>query len=364
MSQKFNAKKFKMMVLPDDFDFDMEKLKSEWMVKNSLLEKMYNGYVFNAPNIGEIVNATYVGQTSDFLMFESTFKDYIRVDNRQIESKYLKNTSIGDKIDVVILDVNENSYMIKGSLSALYENRAHETLKSIEEDQYINVFVRETTPAGYNVDVLYEGVTLPGFMPNTLAGINKLYDVESIVGKNIEVMIESYSREEGTYIVSRRKYLQSLIPSAIKKLKKGELYKGNVTGSTPFGIFVEFGECLTGMIHKTNIRPDMEDKVKHIQPGEEIDFYIKEIIKDKIILTQILRDSLWDTIKVGQVLNGKVKENKQFGSLIQLDQETIGLIHISELDKIDRSKLSDGEDVKVRVIAVDRHNRKIFLTIN
>jgi ribosomal protein S1 len=218
-------------------------------------------------------------------MFEASFKDYIRVENRPNEAKYLKNTNIGDKLDVAIVELNEEKYIIRGSLSALYETRAHETLKSIDEDQHVSVFIRESTPAGYNVDILYEGVTLPGFMPNTLAGINKLYDVDSIVGKSLEVMIESFSREEGTYIVSRRKYLQTLIPEAIKELKRGEVYNGHVTGTTPFGVFVEFGECLTGMIHKTNINPDWQDKISQIQTGTEINFYVKEIIKDKIILT-------------------------------------------------------------------------------
>ncbi len=362
MKNKFFSKKLKVMELADDFDFDMEKAQKEWEVKNSLLQKMYDNYEFSSPELDSVVNATYVGQTSDHLMFESSFKDYIRVENRPNEARYLKNTNIGDKLDVVIVEVGEENYLIKGSLSALYETRAHETLKSIDEDQHVNVFVRELTPAGYNVDIIYEGVTLPGFMPNTLAGINKLYDVESILGKNLEVMIESFSKEEGTYIVSRRKYLQTLIPEAIKGLKKNEVYNGNVTGTTPFGVFVEFGECLTGMIHKTNINPEWQDRIKTIQPGTEIQFYVKEIIKDKIILTQILRESLWDSIKIGQILNGKVRENKQFGTLIQLDQETIGLIHVSELEKINAS-LKENDDVKVKIIAIDRHNRKIFLTV-
>jgi len=294
MSKKFETKKFKLMDVGEDFDFDLEKQQKEWKLKNSILQKMYDGYNFQLAKEGEIVNVTYVGQTKDHLMFDGGFKDYVRVENRQNESKYLKNTNLGDKVDLIITEVDEVNFIIKGGLSSLYESRAHQTLKSIDEDQFVNIFVRELTPAGYNVDVLYEGVTLPGFMPNTLAGINKLYDSESIIGKNLEVMIESYSRDEGTYIVSRRKYLQTLIPEAIKKLKRGEVYNGNVTGTTQFGVFVEFGECLTGMIHKTNIDPEWQERIKQIQPGTEIQFYIKEVIKDKIILTQILRESLWD----------------------------------------------------------------------
>jgi predicted RNA-binding protein with RPS1 domain len=175
-------------------------------------------------------------------------------------------------------------------------------------------------------------------------------------------MIESFSKDEGTYIVSRRKYLQTLIPQAIKELEYGYVYTGNVTGTTPFGVFVEFNDCLTGMIHKTNIVPNWSERIQQITPGFEIEFYIKEIIKDKIILTQILRESLWDSIKVGQVINGKVRDLKPFGALIILDEETNGLVHTSELEKSSR-RLTSGEDVKVKVIAVDRMNRKIFLSV-
>lgn len=360
---KFEKRKMKLVEVGDDFDFDYEKLQKELDVKNALLSRMYDSYNFPTPVQDEVVTATYVGQNKDFLMFDGEFKDYIRVDNRPSEFKYLKNTKIGDQVDVLITEIGGDiNYMIRGGLAALYENRAHQTLKEFDEDQSVEVFVREITPAGYNVDILYEGVTLQGFMPNTLAGINKLYDIESILNKTLNVMIESYSREEGTYIVSRRKYLQTLIPEAIRQLQRGEVYTGNVTGTTPFGVFVEFAECLTGMVHKTNINPEWQDRLSQIQPGTEIQFYVKEIIKDKIILTQILRESLWDSIKIGQTLNGKVKDNKQFGTLVLLDPETIGLIHISELEKTGKDPVPN-EDVKVRVIAIDRNSRKIFLTI-
>jgi len=252
----------------------------------------------------------------------------------------------------------------------LYETRAHDTIKALKEEDSIIALIKEMTPAGYNVELQYDTIILPGFMPNTLAGINRLFNPESIVGKSLSVMIESYSREEGTYIVSRRKYLQTLIPDAIKELRINTVYNGFVTGTTEFGVFVEFSSknggdiCLTGMIHKTNIDPDWQDRIKQIPSGFEIQFYVKEIIKDsKIILTQILKETLWDTIKIGQILTAKVRENKQFGTLVSLDEETIGLIHTSELEKMGK-ELNNGQTVKVKVIAIERTNRKIYLSLN
>lgn len=353
----------------DDFDLmyqepSLKRRKKDKDFKE--LYDMYSSYTIRKVSQGETVSATYQGVISNYHIFSiNGLKDDIRVDLKPSENKYLKESKVGDLVDLFISEVNENDFIIKGSLVEMYETRAHQNLKSISDGLHINAFIKEINPAGYSVEILHGGVILSGFMPNTLAGINKLYNPESLVGTNIEVMIESYSNDEGTYIVSRRKYLETLIPEEIKKLKYDMVYTGNVTGTTPFGVFIEFNTCLTGMIHKANINQEYADKINEIQPGTPIDFYIKEIIKERdkyrIILTQILRETLWDTIKPNQILTGVVKVVKPFGILVSLDEETLGLIHSSEVEK-NNVKLVEGQEVKVKAIAIDRSNRKIFLT--
>ncbi len=339
----------------DEYDKNGKSAKE----KEEIL-KLYKLDDVQAPEKGAVVTAKFMGiQGDQYLLHVSGYKDDVRIDVKQSEARYLKNTVIGDIIDVIISDVDNDNYMIKGSVSTLYESKARQT---IDLNQPVMAYVRSLNPAGFDIDILHDGVTLPGFMPNTLAGINKLHDPSSIVNKTFEVMIESFSQEEGTYIVSRRKYLKTLIPSAIKKLTYGDVYSGHVTGTTPFGVFVEFSECLTGMIHKANVNPEWQDKLTSISPGFVIEFYIKEVIKDKIILTQILRETLWDNIKNGQVLDGKIRDTKQFGTLVNLDDETVGLIHTSEMEKLGK-KFTPGQEQKVKVLSVDRANRKIFLTI-
>lgn len=350
-----------------NLEFEQAKRKNRKLKSNDpeilKMDKMYEDFFIQVPIKNSIVQGKYEGINSTQHCFSvKGFKDYVRVDNRPSESKYLKNTNIGDIIDVLITNVNNNIYMIEGSIANIYENAAHASLKALDENVVIMANIKSTNPAGYDVEIFHDGITLAGFMPNTLAGINKLYDPESIVGKTLEVMVESFSRDEGTYIVSRRKYLRTLISSAIESLEQGKVYSGHVTGTTQFGVFVEFNECLTGMIHKANVNPEWQDKLNQIRPGFEIEFYVKEIVKDKIILTQILRETLWDNIKNGQLLDGRVRDIKQFGALISLDEETMGLIHTSELEKIGKKFVADQE-IKVKVLAVDRQNRKIFLTV-
>jgi len=327
------------------------------------LEKLYGDLEVQVPERGAVSPSVYVGHLGDQYLFEvAGYKDYVRVEDRPNEAKYLKNIEIGDVIDVFVSEVNEKNYLIKGSIATLYESRAHANLKALEDGESVTVLVKALNPAGYEVEIYNGGVTLPGFMPNTLAGINKLVDPTSIVGTTFEVMIESFSEHEGTYIVSRRKYLHTLSAAAIKELNQETVYNGHVTGTAPFGVFVEFNECLTGMIHKANVHPEWQNKLSEIKPGFEIEFYVKEIIKDKIILTQILRETLWDNIKNGQILDGIVKDTKQFGTLVNLDDETVGLIHTSEMEKLGK-KFTPGQELKVKVLSVDRMSRKIFLTV-
>jgi len=347
----------------DSFSAKGKKSFSNISKEKQELLKLYNLDEVKSPETGQVVSAKFGGKMGDQFIFSVRgYKDNIHIDDKLNESKYLKNTNVGDFIDVLISNVDHDNYLIKGSISTLYESRAHQNLKSLEEGQSVTAYIKGLNPAGYDVELSHGGVTLPGFMPNTLAGINKLVDSTSIVGQTFEVMIESFSEHEGTYIVSRRKYLQSLIPDAVKQLENGVVYSGHVTGTTPFGVFVEFNECLTGMIHKANVDIEWQDKLTSIKPGFVIEFYIKEVIKDKIILTQILRETLWDNIKNGQTLNGVVKDTKQFGTLVNLDDETVGLIHTSEMEKLGK-KFTPGQEIKVKVLSVDRMSRKIFLTV-
>jgi ribosomal protein S1 len=320
---------------------------------------LYEGYSPKFPTTGNIYSLKYLGQMGRDHIFDGGFKDFVRVEARSIENKYLENTQEGGDVDVMIVDMQEVPFLIRGSISSIYENRVQRELVRLGEDDFVTGTIRESNPAGYKILFNYGGVTLTGFMPNTLAGVNKLFAPESIVGQTLEFGVESFSKEEGTYILSRRKYLQSLIPDMIKKLEVGKLYRGLVTGTTEFGIFVEWSDCLTGMIHKTNLNPDY--KMSQIQSGMAIEFYVKEIIREKIILTQILKTSLWDEIKTGMVLRGTVKENKGFGTLVSFDEETVGLIHTSEIEK-HSLKPQVGSSIDVKIIAIDRLSRKIFLT--
>jgi len=331
--------------------------------KKVKLEEAYGDCVIETPKVGDRITATYLGMMNNEYVLDFGFKDWLWIENKPNESKIFENLERGQEIEAIVSHYREHPFELKGSVAAIYERIAREQmLDAIKNNHVINAKVFELNPAGFMLSFDVSGITFYGFMPNTLSGINKLNDPKSLEGQIIEVMAESYSAEKGTYILSRKKYLKSLIYKEVQKLNKEEVYTGQVTGTTEYGVFVEFNGCLTGMIHKANINPAFQDKIKDIESGTEIDFYIKEILKDKIILTQIIRETLWDTIEEGQILEGKVREIKDFGVLVQLDDETRGLIHSNELKKV-KNEPKVGEKVKVKVTDIDRSGRKVYLTI-
>jgi small subunit ribosomal protein S1 len=290
-------------------------------------------------------------------------KDNVYIPNSMVESKYISNLSLGQTIDVFITNIKQEPFLIEGSIAKAVFQKVQADLEEISNSKTVcTVTVQSLENNGYNVSTTIGGNEITLHMPRLQASINKIAVPKDLVGEVLNVLFVKSEDRDGGYVASRKAYLESRQVEARAALSKEIAYEGVVTGATTYGVFVEFNECLTGMIHKANIHPAYADIIETIPAGTLIDFYVKEVIKDRIILTQFLRESLWDNIKVKQKLTGVVKDVKNFGVLIKLDDETTGLIHTSELAKIDRTFVKDQE-VNVRVLLVNRDERKIFLAV-
>lgn len=348
------------ILLPDLSIFDEDTIP-DYGINDVLKLAMKSIYV---PKPGHVYDAIYVGEDPTHFLLDAKFKDLVRIPKNTEESNFFIQSEIGDLMRVVVMKITDDKhYSIDGSVSRIYREEAFQMLGEMEDDYYIKVKVDKLTGAGYNCTINVNRCEIKSFLPQILAGVNKIHDdeKEDLVGEELEMCVESFSEEKGTWIVSRRKYLKQLIPAYMDNLDKETDYTGTVTGTAKFGVFVEFNDCLTGMIHRSNLTDDLKEGFDNIKPGDSITFNVKEIIKgNRIILTQVHTTSLWDTIAIGQNLQGTIKEHKPFGTLIILDHETLGLIHVSEQTPLVKD-LKSGDKLDVKVLAINRSERKIYL---
>lgn len=225
--------------------------------------------------------------------------------------------------------------------------------------------VKELIHGGYWIDI--SGVKC--FMPGSLAGMNKLWDFGEPVGKTMIFMPINYANDKQTVVVSHREYLQTILPARVadRRANLKEHVTGRVTGTTRFGIFVEFDECLTGMIPKEELRESAAAyDGREIKPGDKISFWIKEIINDnKITLTQTgVVESPWEgaeeVYKPMSAHAGKVIKMTKYGAFVELQEGIVGLIHTSGLGG---KELVAGEEVSVRIRSVSSLEQRISLAL-
>lgn len=71
--------------------------------------------------------------------------------------------------------------------------------------------------------------------------------------------------------------------------------------------------------------------------------------------------------EVGSIVEGKVVKLKPFGAIVELDSSTQGLIHISQIAngfvQDIKDYLKEGDTVKVKIMSIDKENRKISLSL-
>ncbi|MGM9944196.1 MAG: 30S ribosomal protein S1 [Lysinibacillus sp.] len=226
-----------------------------------------------------------------------------------------------------------------------------------------------------SVTVSIEGAPFDGIIPiSELSSlhIEKASDVVS-VGDALELMITKV--EEENYVLSKRKVdALRAWDDLIQKFESGEVFEAEVKDVVKGGLVVDLG--VRGFVPASLVEDyfveDFED-----YKGKKMRFKITELDKEKgrLILSHRAvveqekaskKRQVIDNIKEGDVLTGKVQRLASFGAFVDLGGID-GLVHISQVahEHVDdvSSVLSEGQEVKVKVLSVDQANERIALSI-
>jgi hypothetical protein len=244
-----------------------------------------------------------------------------------------------------------------------YRENLNDFMKS---DKWFYVKVVSLVKGGYLA--LYKG-TVKCFLPGSHAAANVIRDFNDYLNAEIPVMIENFDSANDLYIVSYKKYIKHTLPQKVYELEFGKEYTGVLTNNPyDFGIFVEFQNYYTGLLHKTEFE-NYSEYCKGKKAGDQIKFFIKDISLKKGETRIILTDTLdkvdqeriaWQSLKStaeGHLLNF-VLEKDTFNVVIQLPDDA-GTFRSDVNHLKGKIRIPSSGQVKISKIDVIRKNLKL-----
>lgn len=199
------------------------------------------------------------------------------------------------------------------------------------------------------------------------------------IGDTVKVVVVSKigdDKEGGSYLLSIRRLEALKVWDEIKeKADKGENITVKVTRPVRGGLVVN-ADGVRGFIPASMITDHFVSDLNQYK-GAELEVKIIEVVPEdnRLILShravaekdrKEAREKIMGSLKVGDIVEGKVARLTNFGAFVDLGGID-GLVHVSEISYDHVSKPSDilkvGEDVKVKVLAIEPERNRISLSI-
>jgi small subunit ribosomal protein S1 len=237
---------------------------------------------------------------------------------------------------------------------------------------------------GYNrggFDVLVHGVR--AFCPASGMSLAPIEDPAEYVGKKLEFSVPLAKPGTHGLVLSRRAILEREARRAqkerLRQLKVGEHVRGRVSQVREFGLFVDIGHGLEGMIHVSELSWDRAVKPSDVASvGDELEAVVikipdrrerKERHERVGLSLKALQTDPWeaagDLLDEGRVLRGKVTRVAEFGAFVEIAPGIEGLLHVSELgDRLTHAKeaVKEGDLVWVVIERSDRKAHRVSLS--
>ena len=341
----------------------MGELLNEYDVKKLNRGDILKGIVIDVNDKEASVNINYA--------FDGLIsKEELSVDGKDPREVVKKD----DEIDVYVLSPNDGEGYVELSLVRASEIKEKEEIKEVFKVQKnILVKVKEETKGGV---IAYYG-NIRVFIPGSLASRERI-ELNTLVGRELEIRITELDFKNNKVVGSRR-VIEEEEYSKNKKviwdsLKEGEKRSGVVKKLVKFGAFVDIGG-VEGLIHLSDLSWERVNRAEDVvKEGDKVEVFIGSVDKQKERLSLILKDVAkepWtlhsNSIKEGDILEGKVVRLTTFGAFVELFDGIEGLVHITEITDENIAKPSDvleiNQKVKVKILTFNKEDKKIALSI-
>ncbi len=185
-----------------------------------------------------------------------------------------KSDLIGQVLSLAVIEVNRRRRRLVLSERVADRHRRQQLLENLTEGEVRTGIVRNLVNFGAFVD---------------LGGVDGLIHISELdwsyvahpsqvlsVGDQVEVYVLSVDRERERIGLSRKRLLPDPWPLVVKDLRVGQVVEGNVTNVAEFGVFVDLGEGVEGLIHVSAV-PGGKDAQANLKPGSSVMVRVLEI---------------------------------------------------------------------------------------
>lgn len=195
------------------------------------------------------------------------------------------------------------------------------------------------------------------------------------VGQEVECKVVSINDDKESLVLSKRAIdSENAWETLEQRFEAGEVFEVTVSDVVKGGLVADVGA--RGFIPASMVERHFVEDFSDYK-GRTLRVKVKELDREnnKVILSQkdVLeaeyeanKQSIMEKLKEGQELTGTVQRLTQFGAFVDVGGVD-GLVHVSEIawTHVDKPAdvLSEGDEVKVKVLRVDPEKGKISLSI-
>lgn len=205
------------------------------------------------------------------------------------------------------------------------------------------------------------------------------------VGQEIPVYVLTPEDSHGNLVLSLMRALEEKSwQKAEELLESKESFDSTIRGYNKGGLIVPL-EGLNGFVpasqvslsRRAQMTGDTPEKRWSAMVGEEIEVCVIEVDRDRrrLILSEraassetreSIKEKILSELNEGDIRTGRVTSLADFGAFVNINGAD-GLVHLSEIswDRIQHPSeiLKVGQEVKVKIISVDREKKRIGLSI-
>jgi len=339
--------------------------------REALLEKLTEGVVIK----GVVKNLTDYGAFLDLGGIDGLLHITDMAWRRVKDPSEIVN--IGDEIEVKVLKFDRERNRVSLGLKQMGDDPWSDLTKRFPEGTRLKGRVTNIADYGCFVE-LEEGVE--GLVHvSEMDWTNKNVHPSKLVhiGDEVEVMILDIDEDRRRISLGMKQCQPNPWEQFAALHNKGDRVVGTIKSITDFGIFIGLEGGIDGLVHLSDVSwtEEGEQAIRKYQKGEEIETVVLAVDAERerisLGIKQLEKDPFSSYVAEhpkGSVVKAAVQKVEAKSVTVQLAEGVDGQLKASELSidkKVDdaRSMVKEGEELEVKITAIDRKKRTITVSV-